>query len=312
MKAQVEKTYPAYKTGFLKVPHGHNLYYELYGNPKGKPVLFLHGGPGAGFREKHKRFFDPKVWNVILFDQRGAGRSTPFANLYENTTVNLVADINLLLDKLKIERVVLFGGSWGSTLALVYALAHPERVKGMIMWGIFLCNKSDRDYYLGGGSAAFVPEAWERFVSLVPSKYKKDPATFYFRQLNSTNEKAKEKFAYEWAFYESRLINPDASEKTINKLVKDFSYKSLAPLEAHYIINGGFFPENYILKNAANLSGIATVIVQGRYDYCCPPTNAYQLSQKIKGSKLIIVNAGHASSERPLERQLTKALNDFN
>ncbi|MDP2671452.1 MAG: prolyl aminopeptidase [bacterium] len=311
MKKTVKPTYPAYKSDFLDVGHGHHLYYELYGNPKGKPVLYLHGGPGAGFRERHKGFFDPKIWNVILFDQRGAGRSTPFASLHENTTASLVKDINLLLDKLGLEKVLLFGGSWGSTLALVYAIENPKRVVGIITWGVFLCDRFDQKYYLEGGSADFAPEAWERFASIVPKEHQSKPAPYYYRQMQGKNEKAKDMFAFEWTLYEWRLMDPDASlEKLTREIKKEGFYKSLAPLEAHYILAGGFFPEGYILKNAPKLK-IPVTIVQGRYDYCCPPVSAYRLHKKIRGSKLIMVNAGHASSERPTTKKLIETLKDF-
>lgn len=296
--------FKAYKWGFLKVADGHNLYYELYGNPKGKPILFLHGGPGAGFTDDDKKYFDPKVWNVILFDQRGAGRSKPFASLHKNTTQELIKDIRKLLDFLNIKKTYIFGGSWGATLALTYAIARSEDVYGMVLRGIFLARKADNKHYIGAGVKHFFPEAWKRLVSHVPIKERKSVEKYYLKQMLSEDEQIKEKYTFEWAYYEMSILKLKMSHQKILKELKHFSYKSLSPLEAHYIVNSCFIPENYILKNAHRIKHLPVSIVHGRYDFICPPINAYQLHKKLKNSKLYIVTAGHSSSEREIEKRL--------
>lgn len=303
--------YKAYKSGFFKVTDGHNLYYELYGNPKGKPMLFLHGGPGAGFTDDDKKYFDPEAWNVILFDQRGAGRSKPFASLHKNTTQELIKDIRKLLDFLKIKKTYLFGGSWGATLGLTYAIERPEDVLGMILRGIFLARKVDNKHYIGAGVKNFFPEAWERLVSRVPLKERKSIEKYYLKQMLSDDEKIKEKFSFEWAYYEMSILKLKMSHLKILKFLKHFSYKSLSLLEAHYIANLCFIPENFILKNAHKIKHIPISIVHGRYDFICPPINAYQLHKKLKNSNLFIVTAGHSASEKNIEKKLISEVKSF-
>lgn len=300
-----------YTKGYLDVGDGHNIYYEACGNPHGKPILYLHGGPGAGFSDNSKNKFDPSLWNIILFDQRGSGRSTPFASLEHNTTDDLVGDINKLLDFLHIEKVTLFGGSWGSTLALVYAIRNKERINGMVLRGIFLPSKEDNNYMFGGGIQRLAPEAWERFVSQVPDMHKSNPALYYFQQMKSSNPALQEKFTYEWAYYEMSLLNLRPSKKLIEEGMEDNTYRSLSPLEAHYLLNNCFLPENYILDHAAELSGIPTIIINGKYDLICPPLYAYSLHKKIAGSRLFWTIAGHASSDAGNKRKLLWAVKEM-
>ncbi len=234
------KNVKSYKNGFINVSDGYKLYFELYGNPKGIPVLFLHGGPGAGFSDNDKQFFDKRRYNVIFFDQRGSSRSKPFGSIKKNTTQDLVNDINKILDYLNFDKVYIFGGSWGSTLALVYAINNPKRVRGLILRGIFLANKYSLEHYINGGIKEFFPDVWDRFVK--PVKNGEKPANYYLKRILSKNKKISEKFAYEWAYYEmsfytiNKISNPD-------KILKTFSYRSLAILEAHYIINKCFLPK---------------------------------------------------------------------
>jgi proline iminopeptidase len=299
------KNVKSYKNGFIKVTDGYKLYFELYGNPKGVPVLFLHGGPGGGFSDSDKQFFDKRRYNVIFFDQRGSSRSKPFGSIKNNTTQDLVEDIDKILDYLNFEKVYIFGGSWGSTLALVYAIHKPKRVRGLILRGIFLANQYSLDHYINGGIKEFYPDVWNRFVSLVKKGEK--PANYYLKRILSKDKKISEKFAYEWAYYEmsfytiNKIADPD-------KILKTFSYRSLAILEEHYIINKCFLPEDYIIKNINKIKNIKTTIVQGRFDFICPPIQAFRLHSKLNNSKLNIVSAGHSSSDEEIKKALKSEL----
>ena len=300
----------SHKSGKFNVSDGHVLNYELFGNPKGIPILYLHGGPGSGFNEKGKRFFDPKIHNVLFLDQRGAGKSTPYASLHENNTQKLVQDVKEILDFVGFKKVILFGGSWGSALALVFALKHPEYVLGMILWGIFLGTKDNIDfYYYGRASSKFFPEIWERFINLVPEKERKDNIIgYYLKRMTDGSEEA-DKYAFEWAYYESAFLRLITTEKQIQEDLEDLSYKALSPLEAHYMVNKCFLPDNYILKNASKLSKIPTSIIHGKYDFCCQPANAYYLSKKIKNSRLFFVIAGHSARDKEIEKKAISELN---
>jgi len=285
------KNFESYKKGFLDVGEGHSLYYELYGNPKGIPVVFLHGGPGAGFSDKDKTFFDKRRYNVLLFDQRGSSKSTPFGSIENNTTQDLVDDINKLMDYCGFDKAWVFGGSWGSTLALVYAIHHPERVLGLILRGIWLANKYGKDHYIAGGIKEYLPDVWERFGKLVPKGEK--PAEYYLKQMLEADKETSDKYAYEWAYYEMSFY-------TIKKIadpaeiLNTFSYKSLAILEAHFIANDCFIAEDFIMKNIDKIKNIKTSIVQGRFDFICPPIMAFRLHSALKNSKLNITIAGHS------------------
>lgn len=305
------KKYSTYKKGYLPVSDGYKLYYELFGNPKGIPVLFVHGGPGAGFTDRNKRFFDPKIFNVIFFDQRGSGRSKPFASLKNNTTPKLVQDIRKLLKFLKIKKVFLFGGSWGSTLSLVYAIKYPKTVLGMLLYGIYFASKESIKHYVGGGVRNIAPDKWKRFISHVPKKYRKKPVHYYLKQMKSKNPKIREKYAFEYSYYEVSISQLKISHNEIVDSLKEWSYKSLAPLEAHYFTNNSFIPDNYILKNAHKLSKIPVVLVHGRYDLISPALHAYKLHKKIKNSKLYFTCAGHVSSEKENNRKLISEMKKF-
>src|SRR5581483_1431674 len=228
----------SYQKDFLEVGEGHRMYYELYGNPQGKPVLFLHGGPGSGFYEDDKMFFNPKVWNVIFFDQRGAGKSTPFASIENNKTQYLISDINKLLQHVGIEKTFLFGGSWGATLALMYAIHHPEKVTGMLLRGILLCNDRDNKHLVGDGIRSHFPELWERFMSLVPETSRQDPIGYYlYQMMHAIDSSTRNKFAYEWAYYESALLKMQMTEAEIQEDLADNTYHSLSIIEAYYMKN---------------------------------------------------------------------------
>ncbi len=290
----------SYKSGHIDVTDGHSLYYELYGNPKGIPVLFLHGGPGAGFSDADKQFFDADRYNVLFFDQRGASRSKPFGSIENNTTQDLLVDIDYILDVLNFKEVYVFGGSWGSSLALVYAIHNPKRVLGLVVRGIWLANHYGLEHYMNGGIKEFFPDVWQRFTKLVPEG--ENPVSYYLDKMLSDDQEISDKYAYEWAYYELSFY-------TINKiadpaeLLDKFAYKSLAILEAHYINNKCFLEEDFIMKNIDKIAHIDTAIVHGRYDFICPPAQAFRLHSGLKKSKLNITNAGHSSSDE--ENKLT-------
>ena len=296
-----------YKSGLFNVPDGHVLNYELYGNPKGIPVLFFHGGPGAGFRNKDKRFFDPKIFNVIFFDQRGAGKSTPFGSLCKNNTQKLIGDTKNLLDFLGFKKVILFGGSWGSTLALTFAIRHTSYVSGMILRGIFLGTKAEIKHYCQGGVAKFCPEVWERFIGLVPEAERGNIPAYYLKKMTD-GTKETEKYAYEWAYYETSLLRLRVTKREILENLGNPSCRALSLLEAYYMVNNCFLPDNYILDKVGKLSSIPTSIIHGRYDLICPPINAYNLSKKISGSRLFFVTAGHSAREKAIEKKVISEL----
>lgn len=297
-----------YKKGFLSVGQGHELYYELYGNPKGKPVLFLHGGPGGGCSKKDQRYFNPKKFNVIFFDQRGAGKSKPFASTKANTTWHLVGDIRKLLVHLGLKKVFVFAGSWGSTLALVYALNYPETVSGMLLRGIFLADSSDMNYFIDGPAKELFPEAFERFTKIVPKKFRKNIPKYYHKQMNSKNSRIRKRFLFEWDLYEQSIMRLEYDFKKVLERMKKWDYTAAAKIENHYFINNCFLSKNYILKNAARLSKIPTTIIHGRYDLVCSPLSAYKLHKAIKKSKLFFVTAGHSAKDRQIEKKLIEEM----
>jgi proline iminopeptidase len=299
------KNNQSYKSGHIDVSDGHSLYFELYGNPKGIPVLFLHGGPGAGFTDKDKQFFNKRRYNVIFFDQRGSSRSKPFGSIENNTTQDLVSDINKVLDYLNFNRVYVFGGSWGSSLALVYAIHHPKKVEGLILRGIWLANKYGLEHYINGGIKEFFPDVWERFAKLVPKG--ENPVNYYLEKMLSADKKISDKYAYEWAYYEmsfytiNKISDPD-------EILKTFSYKSMAILEAYYIKNNCFLSEDFIMNNIDIIANFKISIVHGRYDFICPPAQAFRLHSKLNHSTLNITNAGHSSSDTENKRALISEL----
>ncbi len=301
-----------YRSGYLKVTNGHELYYEACGNPKGIPVLFVHGGPGGGFSDHDKVYFNPKKYNIIFFDQRGAGRSKPFASLKNNKTQDLVEDINRLLDFLELKKVFLFGGSWGSTLSLVYGIQNPKRLSGMMLRGIFLSTQKECDFYLkGGGAKTFFPEAWERFCRIVPKRFHNDPARYYLKQMQSKNEKVSDRYAYEYAYYELSMYKLFMSDKDIRAFLKVFDYRAMGTIECYYVNHRCFLEDDYILKNVSKISHLPISIVHGRYDVLVPPRCAYELHKKLKKSKLQMVTAGHASSEPEIFKVLISEMKRF-
>jgi proline iminopeptidase len=297
-----------YQSGFLPVGDGHVLYWEQVGNPRGKPVLFLHGGPGAGAGAVHRRFFDPHVWRLIIFDQRGAGRSTPLGSLVANTTRHLIDDIDALLDFLHIPRCVLFGGSWGSTLALAYAQARPSRVSGMVLRGIFLGRPREVDWFLHG-IGQFFPDAHASFVNFLPEAERGDLLAAYYRRLTDPDPAIHGPAARAWSVYEGSCSTLLPSFETVHAFAQDRTALGLARIEAHYFVNQLFLPESGLLGGMARIRQMPGEIVQGRYDMICPPCTAFDLLEAWPSARLTMVqDAGHSALEPGVRAALLAAL----
>jgi proline iminopeptidase len=301
-----------YVSHTLDVEPPHQLHVEECGNPDGIPVLFVHGGPGAGCEDYHRRFFDPELYRIILFDQRGCGRSTPHAELEGNTTQALVADMESIREHLNIDRWLLFGGSWGSTLSLVYAETHPERVLGLVLRGIFLCRQHEIDWFYQEGTNRLFPDYWKDYLAPIPEAERGDLLSAYYRRLTGDNEMERMVAAKAWSMWEGRTATLNPSESVVEHFGNPFTALSLARIECHYFVNDTFLEPNQILRDAGRLAGIPGVIVHGRYDVICPLENAWQLHQAWPDSELrIIPAAGHSASEPATVDALITATNEF-
>ncbi len=296
------------RSGMLHVGQGHSIYYETYGNPRGKTVLFLHGGPGLGISERDRRFFDPKVYHAILFDQRGAGRSRPSASLEHNTTADLLGDIDLLFDHLGVKSAILFGGSWGSALALLYAMRRPEKVKILVLRGFFPVNKRCRAHFEQGGTAPFYPEAWQRYIDLVPEQERDQTVAYYFKMMHSTDAALRRKYAFELAYYGIALSKRQVVIEDIPATIKSMPFEKKIRIQAHYCVNDFFIPDNYIYNHLDKVCEIPTYIIHGRYDMICPFSFAYELHRGLRHSKLYITDAGHAASDPENEKMLLQVM----
>ena len=285
---------------------GHEIYYEQIGNPNGRAILFLHGGPGAGCSPAHRRLFDPAKFRVIFIDQRGSGRSKPYGSTNKNTTQDLISDINYLRQALKIEKWILFGGSWGSTLALAYAIENPAFVSSLILRGVFLGTDSEINWYLYE-MRRFFPEAYERFISFIPVEEHHDILSAYHKRLMSDDQKIRNEAAKFFASYENSCATLHAENRDAGQ-----SAFSMAVLEAHYFMNHCFLPVDYIIKNLQFIKHLSCYIVQGRHDVICPPVSAYNLHKLWgKKSKLKLVDdAGHSAFENGTLRNLMLFLNE--
>jgi proline iminopeptidase len=300
-----------YETGYLPLPGGHVMYWEQVGNPRGRPVLFLHGGPGAGAGAVHRRFFDPGYWRIIIFDQRGAGRSRPLGGLEHNTTPHLVADIEVLRKHLAIERLLLFGGSWGSTLALAYAQAHPSRVIGCVLRGVFLGRPQEVTWFLNGMQAVF-PEAHAAFAGFLPDHERGDLLGNYLKRLMDPDPSVHLPAARAWSVYEGTCSTLLPSPETVTGFSQDRTALGLARIEAFYFAHGLFLPEGGLLAHMARISMIPAEIVQGRYDMICPTTTAFETAAKWREARLTIVpDAGHSALEPGIRRALVAAVERF-
>ena len=311
--AQKHKLFPIikpYNSGFLKVSSLHTLHYEQVGNPKGKPVIFLHGGPGVGIIPGYRRFFDPKFYRVILLDQRGSGKSTPFAEIRENNTNNLVDDLEKLKQHLNIkEKWIVTGGSWGSTLAISYVQKYPKSVKAILIRGVFLGRQKEIDWLMKpGGASQIWPDKWEKFISIIPKSARHNIPQYYFRLLTSSNKHTHKKAAKTWSNWEGIIMNLIPDPKEIKKVIPSINRAiSSAKIESYYTINNFFIPDKKLglLKNIRKIKSIPLTIVQGRYDIICPISSAYDLHKACPKSKLIIVPTG---SHSPLEPPMASAL----
>ncbi|SDW66149.1 prolyl aminopeptidase [Nitrosomonas communis] len=300
-----------YQQGMLPVDARHTLYWEQSGNPNGLPVLFLHGGPGAGSAPNHRRFFDPACYRIIIYDQRGAGRSTPLGEIRDNTTPHLIEDIETLRQYLSIEQWLVFGGSWGSTLALAYGEAHPSRCLGFILRGIFLCRKSEIDWFLYG-LRHFFPEAWQEFVAPLSPHEQKDILAAYYQRLMDPDPAIHMPAARAWGRYEGRCSTLLPSPETVNYFTSDTVALGLARMEAHYFSHDIFLPHNALLNNVKKLHGMPATIVQGRYDAVCPIVSADDLTHAWPQAEYVIIeDAGHSAWEPGIRSALVQATDKF-
>jgi len=300
-----------FATGYLAVGGPHQIYYEQCGNPKGAPVVFLHGGPGAGSSPVHRRFFDPAHYHIIIYDQRGAGRSKPLGEIADNTTLHLIADLERLRSHLGIDRWVVFGGSWGSTLAIAYAEAHADRCKALVLRGIFLCRKSEIDWFLRG-MRAFAPEAWREFTDYLPAPERRDLLTNYYKRLTDPDPKVHMPAARKWSVYEGTCCTLLPSPETVESFAQDTVALGIARMEAHYFINDIFLPENALLKNVGKIRHIPAAIVQGRYDLVCPIETADELHRAWPEAEYTVVpDAGHSAMEPGIRSALIEATDKF-
>ena len=313
-KSAVQYLYPPidpYDQRMMEMPGGHNIYVEQCGRPDGIPVIVLHGGPGGGCSPAMRRYFDPNVFRVVLFDQRGCGRSRPHASVENNTTWDLVADIERIREALGIEQFIVFGGSWGATLALIYAETHPEHVRHLVLRGVFLMTQRELDWFYGGGAGQFWPETWANFVNLVPEDERDDFIGAYHRRLFSGDISLETRFAKAWSGWENALASVYSNGRS-GESPGEYA-RAFARLENHYFVHGGFLEsDGQILANVDCISHIPGIIVQGRYDMICPPRSAYELAQAWPNAELRMVrNAGHALSEPGISAELVRAMDQI-
>ena len=308
--------YPAiepYRTGMLRVSDEHELYFEECGNPKGKPVVFVHGGPGAGCDVRARRFFDPDAYRIVLFDQRGCGRSRPHASLNDNTTWHLVADMEKLRAELRIESWQVFGGSWGSTLGLAYAQSYPERVTELVLRGIFLLRQWELRWFYQEGASALFPDRWRHYIAAIPPDERGDLIAAFYKRLTGNDRKEMLAAARAWAIWEAATSFLRVSDDNIDKWGEDNFAAAVARIECHYFFNRGFFLfEDQLLRNVERIRRIPAVIVQGRYDVVCPMQTAWDLHQAWPEADFKIVpDAGHSAFEPGNTHELICATDRF-
>jgi len=302
-----------FDTGMLKVSGTHELYYEQCGNPAGKPAVFLHGGPGGGGDTKPRRFFDPETYRIVLFDQRGCGRSRPHASLEDNTTWHLVDDIEALREHLGVDCWQVFGGSWGSTLALAYAQMHPDRVTELVLRGIFMLRRRELEWFYQHGASEIFPDAWEHYLAVIPEVERGDLLSAYYRRLTGDDEKSRRGAARAWSIWEGSTSYLHQNDDFIGKVGQDEFALAFARIECHYFVNGGFMrtPEQ-LLEDVDRIRHIPAVIVQGRYDVVCPMRSAWDLHRAWPEAELVVVpGAGHSAFERGNVDALVRATDRF-
>lgn len=296
----------------LKVSERHTLYIEESGNPKGIPVVFIHGGPGGGTSASHRSFFDPEKYRIILFDQRGCGRSTPHSELRDNTTQFLIEDMEKIRQHLNIEQWLLFGGSWGSTLSLLYAQAHPNNVLGLILRGIFLCREQDIQWFYQKGASAVFPDYWKEYIHIIPKDERHNILEAYYNRLTSNNELARMSAAKAWSIWEGRCSTLAPNHGIVDHFSDPHFALAMARIEAHYFINNAFIEKNQIINDCQKINHLKTTIIHGRYDMVCPAEQAMTLYDALPNAELHIVrDAGHSAFEAGISDNLIKATDSF-
>lgn len=302
-----------YNQGNLKVSELHTIYYEESGNQQGKPVVILHGGPGGGSLPRYRQYFDSTKWRIVMFDQRGCGKSTPHAELEENTTWDLVSDIEKLRVELGIEQWVVFGGSWGSTLSLAYSQSHPERCQGLILRGIFMLRQKEIHWFYQEGASNIFPEAWEEYLKIIPVDQRRDMVEAYYRKLTSEDREERLEAARAWSVWEASTSKLFPDQDLKKRFGESEFATAFARIECHYFLNKGFFErDNQLLRNIDQIRNIPGVIVQGRYDMVCPMVSAWELHCAWPEAELIIVeDAGHSMSEPGIRNALIEATDKF-
>lgn len=316
MTLQTHSLYPeveSFATHYFDVGDGHTLYVEEAGTETGIPALFLHGGPGGGIAASNRRFFDPDRYRVVFVDQRGSGKSTPQGSVHANTTPHLIEDLEVVRQHLGIERWMLFGGSWGSTLSLAYAQKYSERVTGLILRGIFMLRRSERNWFYQDGLRNIQPEEWERFASVIPPNERSDVLAAYERRLLGNNPEEAQRCSQAWARWEAVNSSLEPDSRLIETLIEPTMALNMARIMVHYLTNGGFFPsEDALLDGVEKIRTIPTVIIQARYDLCCPITTAYELARRWPEAQFnVIPAAGHSSMEPQTTSALIAATDSF-
>ncbi len=312
----MQKLYPPiepYKQGKLKVCDLHTIHFEESGNPQGKPIVLLHGGPGGGCPPFYRQYFHPEKWRLIMFDQRGCGQSTPHAELRENTTWDLVSDIEKLREHLNIEKWVVFGGSWGSTLSLAYSQTHPSRCTGLILRGIFMLRRKELRWFYQEGASYIFPDAWEEYLKPIELAERDDMITAYYKRLTSPNSQTRLEAARAWSIWEASTSRLFQDTTLMQKFSINEFAEAFARIECHYFINQGFFKtENQLLSNVDRIRHIPAVIIQGRYDVVCPMISAWELHRAWPEAKFVVVpDAGHSMSEPGILSALIEATDKF-
>lgn len=297
----------------LKVSDLHTIHVEESGNINGKPVIFLHGGPGGGIEPVYRQYFDPEKWRIIVFDQRGCGQSTPHAELQENTTWDLIADIEKIRQHLEIDKWVVFGGSWGSTLSLSYAITHPDRCKALVLRGIFMIRKKEINWFYQDGTSNIYPDAWEHYLRPIPEDERHDLVAAYYKRLTSNDDSVRIEAAKAWSIWEASTSKLIQSEESIHAFEDAKVAEAFARIECHYFTNRGFFDtDEWLLENVDKIRHIPTVIVQGRYDVVCPMISAWELHRAFPEADFEIVqDAGHSMTEKGIAAKLVEYTDKF-
>ena len=302
----------ANEQGILKVSPLHSVYWERSGNPEGVDILIIHGGPGGGSSPTYRRYFDPYIFNIVQFDQRGCGRSIPHSELKENTTNHLIEDIEKLRQFLKIDSWHIFGGSWGSTLSLIYAIKHPRKVLSLTLRGIFLCRENELSWFYQKGASEIFPEEFDLYQSVIPENERGDLIKAFYHRLTGDDMAERAKAAYSWTRWEMTTSYLMPKKLSIQKASNDIFSDSFARIECHYFINNIFLEDNFILKNITKIKDIPLSIVQGRYDIVCPMRSAWDLKQSLPSSKLYVIdNAGHSMKEIGISKKLIELTNEL-